>query len=185
MSFPKGRYLDSIAYGRKTSYDSGLHRAIRRSTDNLSDNAIRPNSQYPQKGPMTLTRVPDFSVSPRRTRTDAAWLPRFPQHAGGDRNSDWRELQERGPEPTAENILGLLQEYGRAATVEVAAVFDLPVNTSENDAFCVGRREAGTTRGRWQWLFLGTSCRGSVVRSEEWWLHNLGAIRRYSSHRIC
>ena len=55
MSFPKGRHLDSIAYSRKRSYDSGLHRAIRRSTDNLSDNAIRPNSQYPQ------TRTHDFN----------------------------------------------------------------------------------------------------------------------------
>ncbi len=40
MSFPKGRHLDSIAYSRKTSYDSGLHCAIRRSTDNLSGNPI-------------------------------------------------------------------------------------------------------------------------------------------------
>ena len=30
MNFPRGRHLDSIAYSRKTSYDSGLHRAIRR-----------------------------------------------------------------------------------------------------------------------------------------------------------
>ena len=40
MSFPKGRHLDSIAYSRKTSCDSGLHRAIWRSNDNLSGNAI-------------------------------------------------------------------------------------------------------------------------------------------------
>jgi len=57
MSFPKGRHLDSIAYSRKTSYDSGLHRAIRRSTDNLVTTRYARIPNIPRQGPMTLTRV--------------------------------------------------------------------------------------------------------------------------------
>jgi hypothetical protein len=59
MSFPKGRHLDSIAYGRKTSYDSGLHRAIRRSTDNLVTTRYARIPNITRQGPMTLTRVDD------------------------------------------------------------------------------------------------------------------------------